>query len=182
MQIVLWGTERMPQRIQRLRRVTLHRSTHPQRKQEKTWAEKSSYSLGRLQKRMWYGPAKLDNKLPQNIQNIRWSHKLYRETMKSWKVELIAGGRILAEAKVQRGIFQGNALSPLLFIIVMMPLNHIFRKCTAGYKLNKSHEKIYQLIHMDDIKLFAKKKKKWKRTGNSNTCSQNIQSGYRNGI
>ena len=44
------------------------------------------------------------------------------KTMKTWRVELTAGGRRLAEAKIQRGIFQGDALSPLLFIIAMMPL------------------------------------------------------------
>ena len=37
--IVPWRTERMPQRIQRHSRVTLHRSTHPKWKQEQ--AEKS---------------------------------------------------------------------------------------------------------------------------------------------
>ena len=37
-----------------------------------------------------------------------------------------------------------------------MPLNHILRKCTAGYKLSRSYEKINHLIYMDDIKLFAK--------------------------
>ena len=42
-QIVPWGTERMPQRIQRHRRVTLHRSSHSQREQDQT--EKSSYGL-----------------------------------------------------------------------------------------------------------------------------------------
>ena len=47
------------------------------------------------------------------------------KTMKTWRVELTAGGRNLAEAKIQRGIFQGDALSPLLFIITMMPLTHI---------------------------------------------------------
>ena len=57
------------------------------------------------------------------------------KTMKTWRVELTAGGRSLAEAKVQRGIFQRDALSLLLFIIAMIPLNFIRRKYTAGYKL-----------------------------------------------
>ena len=74
-------------------------------------------------------------------------------------MELTAGGRSLAKAKVQRGTFQGEALSPLLFIIAMMPLNHILRKCTAGYKLSESQEKINHLMYMDDIKLFAKNEK-----------------------
>ena len=58
--------------------------------------------------------------------------------MKNWRVELIAGGKSMAETKIQRGIFQGDALSPLLFIIAMMPLNHIPRKCTVGYKFGRS--------------------------------------------
>ena len=73
------------------------------------------------------------------------------KTMKTWIVELTAGGRSLAETKIQRGIFQGDALSPLLFIIVTTPLNHIHRKCTAGYKLSRSQEKINHLMYMDDI-------------------------------
>ena len=81
------------------------------------------------------------------------------KTMQTWRVELTAGGRALAEAKIQRGIFQEDALSPLLFIIVMMPLNHKIRKCTAGYKLSRSQEKINHLMYMDDIKLFAKNEK-----------------------
>ena len=54
------------------------------------------------------------------------------KTMQTWRLEQTAGGRSLAETKIQRGIFQGDALSPLLFIIAMMPLNHILRKCIAG--------------------------------------------------
>ena len=79
--------------------------------------------------------------------------------MKNWRVELTSGGKSLPETKIQRGIFQGYALSPPLFIIAMMPLNHILRKCTAGYKLSRSQEKINQLMYMDDIKLFAKNEK-----------------------
>ena len=48
----------------------------------------------------------------------------------------------------------------------MMPLNYILRKCTAGYKLSRSQEKVHHLMDMDDIKLVAKNEK---RTGNSNT-------------
>ena len=35
-----------------------------------------------LQKGILYGPA---NKLPQNVQNIKWSHKLYRENHENLK-------------------------------------------------------------------------------------------------
>ena len=79
-----------------------------------------------------------------------------KKTMNTWRVELTAGGRSFAEAKIQRGIFQGDALSLLLFIIAMIPLNHILRKCTAGYKLSRSQEKINHLMYMDDIKRFAR--------------------------
>ena len=86
---------------------------------------------------------------------------------------------LTAEAKIQKGIFQGNALSPLLFIIMMMSLNYILRKCTAGYEVSKSQEKINHLMFMDDIKMFAKK---WKRIENSNTCNEDIYSRHRHGI
>ena len=68
------------------------------------------------------------------------------KTMKTERVELTERGKSLAEVKIRRGIFQGDALSPLLFIIAMVPLNHIHRKCTAGYKLSKSQEKINHLM------------------------------------
>ena len=79
--------------------------------------------------------------------------------MKNWRVELTAGGKSLAETKIQRGIFKGDALSPLLFIVAIMPLNHTHRKCTDGYKLSRLLEKINHLMYMDDIKLFVKNEK-----------------------
>ena len=82
--------------------------------------------------------------------------------MQTWRVELTTGERSLAETKIQRGVFQGDALSPLLFIIAMMPLNHILRKWTVGYKLSRSQEKINHLTYVDYIKLFTKMKENWK--------------------
>ena len=81
------------------------------------------------------------------------------QTMKTWRVELTAGGRSLAETNIQRGIFQVDALSPLLFIIAMMPLNRILKKCAGGYRLSRLQEKINHLMYMDDIKLLAKNEK-----------------------
>ena len=96
--IVPWGTERIPQRIQRHSRVTVHTSTYLKWEQDQT--EKSSYGLDWQQKGVWYGSAKLDNKLPQNVQNIRGSRKLTEKTTKTWRVKLTAGRRSLAEAKI----------------------------------------------------------------------------------
>ena len=79
--------------------------------------------------------------------------------MKNWRVELTARGKNLTEVKIQRCIFQGDVLSPLLIVIAMIPPNHILRECTGNNKLHKSHEKINHLIYMDDIKLFAKNDK-----------------------
>ena len=79
--IVPWWTERMSQKIQRHSRITLHRLAHPKREQDQT--EKSSYGLDWQQNVIWYGPANLDNKLPQNVKTIRWNHKLSRENQEN---------------------------------------------------------------------------------------------------
>ena len=49
-------------------------------------------------------------------------------------------------------------------IVLRFPEQKILRECTAEYKLSKSQEKINHLMYMDDIKLFAKKKKKKMKT------------------
>ena len=66
--------------------------------------------------------------------------------MNTWKIELTDGGKSLPELKIQKDIFQGDAVSPLLFLIAIMPLSHIVKKCTVGYKLTKSLEKINHLM------------------------------------
>ena len=93
-----------------------------------------------------------------SLKMYKISNEVIDKTMKSWRVEVKAVGR-RAEAKIQRGTFQGDALSPLLFRIAMIPLNRILRKCTAGYKFSRSQEKVNHLMYMDDIKLFAKSEK-----------------------
>ena len=47
------------------------------------------------------------------------------------KVGFTAAGNTFAELKIRRGIFKGDALSPLLSVISMKPLHHILRKRTS---------------------------------------------------
>ena len=79
--------------------------------------------------------------------------------MENWRVELTAGGKTLTEVKIQGGIFNGDAQSPLLFVVVMMPVSQLFRKCIDGYKLHKSQEKNNHLMYMADIKQLTKNEK-----------------------
>ena len=99
--------------------------------------------------------------------------------MENWKLELSTEGQILTEAKTQSGIFQGDSLSPLKFVITMMPLIHIFRKCTGGNKFIKSQEKVNYLMYIGNIKLFTKNEK---TTRTPDTNNKNIQPVYRNTI
>lgn len=76
-------------------------------------------------------------------------------SMDNWKTVLESGGESLGEVKIKRGIFQGDSLSPLLFIMAMIPLTSVLRKATPGYFL-KNKSKLNHLLYMDDLKLFAK--------------------------
>ena len=65
--------------------------------------------------------------------------------MTAWRKELTAGGKSSVEAKIQRRIYREHVPPPLLFVIAMLPFNHILWKFPAGYELCKSHEKINHL-------------------------------------
>ena len=53
-------------------------------------------------------------------------------------------------------------ITPITISIMMMTLSFIHRKCTGGYKLNKTLEKINHLMNMDDIQFLAKIEKVFK--------------------
>ena len=81
------------------------------------------------------------------------------KTMNTWRVELTCANQQLGKVNIERGIFEGDALSPLLFVVAMIPLTHVLRKITSGYEFTKSKEKINHLLYMDDLKLYAKNEK-----------------------
>ena len=81
---------------------------------------------------------------------------LLGKSMEQWKLSLTSNGKDLGEVDVKRGIFQGDSLSPLLFVLCMIPLSLVLRKVNVCYEWGKKRYKLNHLLFMDDLKLFSK--------------------------
>ena len=64
----------------------------------------------------------------ENIKN------LLVNSMEKWKVMLCTGSSELGEVEIRRGIFQGDSLSTLVFVLVLIPLSLILRKAKSVYE------------------------------------------------
>ena len=87
---------------------------------------------------------------PKIINFLTWS-------MKEWKTTMClthSRGTLESRAiKINRGIYQGDSLSPLLFILSLAPLSELLNATAYGYKVNT--RKYSHLLYMDDIKLYS---------------------------
>ena len=82
--------------------------------------------------------------------NIR---QCLRVAMASWKTVLTVNGQVLDYVHIRRGIFQGDSLSSLLYVIAMITRTTILRQTGLGYQTSKSAAKISHLPYMDDLKV-----------------------------
>ena len=80
---------------------------------------------------------------------------LIQNSMTHWKTTLTINTKTITEVTIKSGIYQGDALSPLLFCISLNPLSDIIKKTKYGYSF-KGRTTINHLLYMDDIKLYAK--------------------------
>ena len=76
-------------------------------------------------------------------------------SMSMWKTNLYANQQHLGSVNIRRGIFQGDSLSPLLFVNCLIPISLILRNADAAYALEKNGPKLNHLFFMDDLKLYA---------------------------
>ena len=85
--------------------------------------------------------------------NVR---EFLQRSMVQWKLSLTSNGEELGDVDVKRGIFQGDSLSPLLFVLSLIPLSSVLKKVNVFYEWGKKEYKLNNLLFMDDLKLFSK--------------------------
>ena len=88
------------------------------------------------------------------VENIK---NLLVNSMEKWKVMLCLANSELGEVEIKRVIFQGDSLSPLLFVLALIPLSLILRKAKTAYEFSENKEKINHLLFMDHLKLYSEK-------------------------
>ena len=76
-------------------------------------------------------------------------------SMEKWMVKLCSGNSDFSEVEIKRGIFQGDSLSPLVFVLALILLSLISRKAKAAYEFSERKEKINHLLLLDDLKLYS---------------------------
>ena len=81
---------------------------------------------------------------------------LLRCSMDNWRTQLMGNGNILGTVNIERGIFQGDSLSPLLFVMIMIPLSMRLKSTDLGFNLRNESRSINHLLFMDDLKLYAR--------------------------
>ena len=79
---------------------------------------------------------------------------LFENSKETWRTELIAYNESLGEVDIKRGIFQGDSFSPLLFVVVLIPLSIILSETDLGYVTSRN-QKLNHLFFMDNLKLYA---------------------------
>ena len=90
------------------------------------------------------------------LENIK---SLLVNSMEKWKEILCSENSELDEVEIKRGIFQGESLSLLVFVLALIQLSLILRKVKAAYEFSESKEKINHLLFMDDLKLYNRREK-----------------------
>ena len=72
--------------------------------------------------------------------------KFIKEHRKKWRKELDERKNV-PEVKILTSIFQEVVFSPLQFVITIMPLNQIFKKCKGRYKVKKCQQPNIHMRH-----------------------------------
>ena len=70
--------------------------------------------------------------------------------MQCWRTVLFSGKNRLGKVNIIWGIFQGDSLLPLVFVIALIPVAIILRTLKQKYSFGKEKEMLNHLLFMDD--------------------------------
>ena len=87
-------------------------------------------------------------KIASNVGNF------LKRSISMWKTALTLNNRMLGYVNIKRGIFQGDSLSPLLFVMCLFPLSSLLRDLQKGFVVDGIV--ISHLLYLDDLKLYSK--------------------------
>ena len=80
------------------------------------WAEND---MDRLQEDIWQGPPELVEKL---MFRVAGNIQMVFSCLEKWNTDLISKGQTLGTVRISKGIFQRDSLSPLLFVLTLIPI------------------------------------------------------------
>ena len=81
--------------------------------------------------------------------------------MKNWNTKLETfKSEVLGEVNIKRGIYQGDSMSALLFVMALIPLTIMLRRVKSSYHM-KADVKINHLLSMDHLKVYAETALNW---------------------
>ena len=76
---------------------------------------------------------------------------ILKKSMQQWMLALTSNGESLGDVDVKGGVFQGDSLLPLLFVLSMVPLSLILRKVNTNYEWRNKEYKLNHFLFMDDF-------------------------------
>ena len=71
--------------------------------------------------------------------------RLIQESMPNWKTKLTSKRCTLGEIIIRQSLFQGDSLSPLLFIIFLIHLSIVLRRSKGQYRLGNESQTLDRL-------------------------------------
>ena len=81
--------------------------------------------------------------------------ELLKRSIQSWRTVVFSGKNKLGKVNARRGIFEGDSLSPLLFVVALIPAIIVLSILKQGYSFRKGKERFNHLLFIDDLKLYG---------------------------